>query len=1022
LIRGVKELPPLKKTNKGKTPIFMVLQEEEEVNRTVWFSSNTFRYTLMGIIFGAGFPIITIGFLLFLNNLNLSSSAVFQLHAENPVLWLVDTSPFFLGIVAFFAGSRQDKNVELEKQVSELKRVEEIVIRAKTEWETTFDAVTDLIVVTDSDAKIVRCNRAMVQAFNSTFQDLIGKSVNAIFFGSVSNDQKMADLVGEVSQFPALKGWYYIACYSLPRDVGMPGTIYLVRDVTEVVLSSKEVERQKQFFEALLKNNPVAIAILDMEHKITTCNPAFENLFGYSEAEVIGKDIDPLVTSDTLYSEASEFTQMVLSGSLVHTTNKRRRKDNSMVDVEIFGVPVVISDERIGSLVIYHDISELVRAREEAKAADRAKSEFLANMSHEIRTPMNGIIGMIELAIGTELDPEQRDYLMTARESADSLLILINDILDYSKIEAGRLDLENIDFDLRPVVEGVAVSLAQRAENKGLEMACLIYHDVPLRLKGDPGRLRQVIVNLVGNAIKFTQHGEIVIRAMLESETDTHAFLRFLVSDTGIGLPADRLNTIFERFVQVDSSTTRKFGGTGLGLTICKQLVEMMGGEIGVDSELGQGSNFWFTASFEKQTQMADVTPVGPIDLHELHILCIDDNATNRTILAKMLEVFGCRISTIASGREAVPTLRAAQENGDPFRLVLLDMQMPDMDGEQTLQAIKADTLVRDVTVIILTSMGHRGDTGKLESMGCAGYLLKPVKQDQLYEAIEMVLSQQVPKPVKSRRKMVTRHSLTEQKQKNARILLVEDNPINQKLAVTILQKAGYPVDVAENGVQAVEALKERSYQLVLMDVQMPEMDGLEATQHIREQESGKKHTPIIAMTAHAMKGDKERCLAAGMDDYLSKPLELDEVFSTIEQWTKTEVPSIETPPLEVKLEAEGTISTEPINLEKAMPRFDYDKDFFIEMLGEFVEHLEERMQLLRKALAAQDAEELARLAHNLKGASANFNAEELNKAALELEVRSKNGDLGGAAELIARIEAELPLLREFLTKQKLSK
>jgi two-component system, sensor histidine kinase and response regulator len=1012
------------------------------VTKTGWISSNAFRYTLLGVFFGAFFPITAIGYLLFSNHLNISISAVFQLHAENTVLGLADIAPFVLGIFAFFAGSREDKlvklksgledlveqrtnelnqaNVELEIQVTELGQAEEIVARAKNELEITFDAVADLIIVADSDGKIVRTNRAVVRAFKTTFQDIIGKSIDAVFLNSDST-QTMANLVGKEIQFPVLGGWHDVASFPIIRLDGMPGNIYLIRDVTERVRSSKEIQRQKQFFEALVKNNPVAIVILDMQHKITACNPAFENLFGYSEAEVIGKDIDPLVTSDLLYSEASEFTQTVLSGSMVHTTNKRRRKDNSMVEVEIFGVPVIISGERIGSLAIYHDISELVRTREEAKAADRAKSDFLANMSHEIRTPMNGIIGMIELAVGTELDPEQRDYLLAARESADSLLTLINDILDFSKIEAGRLDLEKIDFDLRSTVEGVAVSMAQRAENKGLEMACLIYHDVPSCLKGDPGRLRQVIINLVGNAIKFTQRGEIVVRAMLESETETHAILRFLVSDTGIGLPADRLNTIFERFVQVDSSTTRKYGGTGLGLTICRQLVEMMGGKIGVDSELGQGSTFWFTAVFEKQAQPTGVIPIEPIDMHELHILAIDDNATNRTILTKMLEAFGCRISTIASGVEAVPTLKAARENGDPFRLVLLDLQMPDMDGEQTLQAIKANILVKDVTVIMLTSMGNRGDAGRLESMGCAGYLLKPIKQGQLYEAIEMVLSKQVPKAVEPRQKMLTRHTLAEQKRQSTRILLVEDNPINQKLAVTILRKAGYSVDVAENGIQAVETLKVKSYPLVLMDVQMPEMDGLEATKHIRDQESGKRHTPIIAMTAHAMKGDKERCLAAGMDDYLSKPLEIEELFSTIERWISSEIPSVENLPSEVKPEGIGSISTEPINLEKAMPRFDYDKAFFNEMLGEFVEHLEERIELLRKALSSQNADELARLAHNLKGASANFNAENLNASALELETRSKDGDLSGAEELIARIEAELPRLRDFLTKQLLS-
>ncbi|MCD4802251.1 MAG: response regulator [Anaerolineales bacterium] len=565
------------------------------------------------------------------------------------------------------------------------------------------------------------------------------------------------------------------------------------------------------------------------------------------------------------------------------------RANGERFPVAITGQLQTINDQQ-RLLIVVRDITsqkerenELRLAIEAAEVADQTKSEFLANMSHEIRTPLNGVLGMIELSLDTDLTAEQRDFLQTARSSADSLLRVINDILDFSKIEAGHLELDLIDFDLLNAVESVAQTMANRASAKGLELVSLIEPDLPATLRGDPGRLKQVLVNLTGNAIKFTEEGEINIRVQQEEEDQGQVKLKFMVRDTGIGIPEGKLRSIFERFQQVDGSSTRKASGTGLGLAISQQLVMMMGGEIGVESELGLGSTFWFTVTFEKQ--MLERPKTIPIPLRGVRILGIDDNHTNRLLLKKTLEKAYARIDVLDNGLETVTELKKAKEEGDPYRIVLLDMQMPVFDGEQTLEEIKASDVGKKIEVIILTSVRMLGDIERLKGKGCAGYLVKPVKQRQLVDVIEMVLGQQEQEVVS--KQLFTKHHVRNQKQDKIRILLAEDNLVNQKLAVALLEKANYSVEVVKNGVQAVDAIQEKEYSLVLMDIQMPEMDGFEATRIIRENEKELQHIPIIALTAHAMKGDRERCLEAGMDDYLSKPLAQKELYRLIEKWSK---------------------------------------------------------------------------------------------------------------------------------------
>jgi PAS domain S-box-containing protein len=675
------------------------------------------------------------------------------------------------------------------------------------------------------------------------------------------------------------------------RVIRLCGT---TQDITERKRAEAALTQSEQRFRDLFENASDVIYTADFEGNFTSLNQSGERMTGYTHEEALHLNFSQIVSPET-YKLVQEMTACKLrSHDETIYELEFLKKNGEPLLVEVSSRAIIENGKAVGIQGIGRDITqrkqveaELKLARDVAIESVRLKSEFLANMSHEIRTPMNGVIGMTGFLMDTNLDEEQRDCAETIRSSGEALMTIINDILDFSKIEAGRLQFETLDFLLNNTVEDTIELLAESAHQKNIEFASLILSDVPTDLRGDPGRLRQVLTNLIGNAIKFTEHGEVVVRVEKDSETRDDVVIRFMISDTGIGISEAAQKKLFQAFLQADGSTTRKYGGTGLGLAISKQLVELMGGQIAVTSVPGEGSTFSFTARFGKQP----VNPAGHhapvINLENLRVLIVDDNATNRKILTHQLGSWGVISQEAESGLQALKLLRSAEAEGVAYDLAVLDFMMPEMDGFETARTIKSDPRLAGMHLVILTSFGARGHATTAREAGVAAYLTKPVRQSQLFDCIVNVIAGAAPTEVglksEAASNLLTKHSLKETKMRSTKLILVaEDNIVNQRVAIRQLQKLGYRADAVANGREVIEALSRIPYDLVLMDCQMPEMDGYEATAKIRMNEPLGKHTPIVAMTANALIGDREKCIRAGMDEYITKPVQPEALASVL--------------------------------------------------------------------------------------------------------------------------------------------
>ncbi|MBA4368203.1 MAG: hypothetical protein C0403_11280 [Desulfobacterium sp.] len=795
---------------------------------------------------------------------------------------------------------------QLRIDIAERERAEKALKGSEERFKQLLNSSPDSIVLYDNNGFVKYLNPAFTNLFGWTFEELENKQIDFVPESEKPETLEALEKIKKGEKIVAMKskritkdGKIINVSLSVSEvwdDEGKStGNVVSLRDETAKRETERNLEQSEKRNRAVLEANPDPMVLYDMDGKVFYFNPAFTRVFGWPLDELRGKKLDRFVPEKN-WPETKLMIEKLLAGEqLSGIESCRYTKTGDEIPVSISAALYKgIEGETLGSVINLRDISnikasekELKRAIEVAELANKAKSEFLANMSHEIRTPMNGVIGMTELLITTDLKAEQKEYAEIVRTSANSLLNVINDILDVSKIEAGKLEIEDIPFNLRSLLEEITDILSPRLQENNLELAVLIDENVYACLIGDPGRIRQIILNLAGNSVKFTKLGSIKIQVKVTQETDSHTTLFVSVQDTGIGISPQNQERLFQSFSQVDASTTRKYGGTGLGLSISKQLVGMMGGEIGVESEEGKGATFWFSMKLKKQKVKEKDIDLLTKSLQGKRILVVDDNPVNHEVIFSILKSRDCHLHSAKSSDEAMRLLGLAVETNGPFDIALIDHMMPITDGMQLGKMIRNDQRFKGLLLVMITSCGMRGDARKAESVGFSAYISKPIKRSQLIACLLKLLGNQEKTDHDGNEKaLVTRHSLDEDRLRNLNILLAEDNPINSKLAILILGKMGFHVTAVKNGIEAIERLEKSEYHIVLMDVQMPEMDGFEATRRIRSKDSKviNASIPIIAMTAHAMKGDREKCLENGMDDYITKPINSQQIFEAIKK------------------------------------------------------------------------------------------------------------------------------------------
>ena len=911
-----------------------------------------------------------------------------------------------------------------------------------------WDAVPLGICLLASNNSIVFANRTAARLLRrtphdcagQTFSDLIGQPVelsNSLHSSGVWKFPEGTFAAGgdvtdaDADDAPALTviEWEQLRLSGIPNVT----TLMTLRDISREC----ELETDRDRLATVADESPYPIVEIDRHGNILYVNPTMVEVlcrFGYDptgKPDILPDNLPSLVATCLMEGRTLR-SQEVVKGDACYSWTLCPVPSNQLVRAYGVDLGEVHAAHRALNATADHlreSNRQLDQALQQAQAAARAKSAFLAMITHELRTPMNGVIGMASLLLDTPLTEEQRSFTQTIQQCGEAQLSLINDVLECSKIEAGKLELETLDFHLRTTVEDVLSQFAERAQRKGLEITGLVHAAVPNALRGDPGRLRQVLTNFVGNAVKFTERGEVTLQAFLESDTPDGVTIKFEVTDSGIGISEEVQGRLFQAFTQADSSTTRKYGGTGLGLAISKQLVELMGGSVGLRSRPGEGTTFWCTATFQKQPVCSPAI-VPSAELSGRRILIVDDNESNRTILHHLVSGWGMQDRQAKNAAEAMQMLEEAAAKGEPYDAAVLDMLMPDKDGLQLAQDIKAHPQGAGVRLIVLTSLIQPGHAERARRAGFTAYLTKPVRHDQLQGCLRVVFGSQRPAATMSPATgkgqtiaptLITRHTLAEQSPR-PRILVAEDNMVNQKLAVRMLDRLGYQPDVVSNGQEALAAFQRESYAAIVMDCQMPTMDGYEATRLIRAQEEtpdssrSRAHIPIIALTANAMPGDRERCKAAGMDDYLTKPVKTDDLGLILQRWAPL-APTADAPAPAPPREMTKT-DARVFDAATMLANIGGDAELFDQLIRLFIDRHPVMMKEIETAIGQADAAALERAAHSLKGTAGNLCAPDVVLLAGQLEATGRLGTLTEAPSLLVRLDRTVQELVAVLARQ----